>query len=182
LKYERQYNTIWHCSRRFCIDFCPKGYTLLELFVTIAIVGILMLVAVPSWQSFMLRERQQIVVQQLISELQETQTTAISRGENTILCASSDEEDCSENWQQKHIIKVENLPQILQVFPSLTDSIKISWRSSLGLNQFIKFTASGFTEQQGSFYICPKKSSEKSGYRIRVLRSGRARVETFQCQ
>lgn len=79
-----------------------KGFTLVELMVTIAIVGILSLIALPSMSSFLVKMR----VDNEISEMQRLLLTArnmaVNTGKNTTVCPlSGTPMVCTNNWQNE---------------------------------------------------------------------------------
>lgn len=155
------------------------GYSLLELLVALSIVTILLLLAVPSWQNWIIYHQEKIYVNQIVSALRFARAQAILNNTNVIYCASDDGQNCGDQWSEGQIIETTN-NQRLRVFSSLPQTLHLKWQGSFALDNFIQFSAAGFTkEQQGSFYLCGKPHS--SGFRIRVVRSGRAAVEDYSC-
>ena len=75
--------------------YYQKGFTLLELMVTIAIVGILISLAAPNFSDALARG----AVRDVASEWQETfyfaQSEAMRLQNNVLLCASNDGESCT---------------------------------------------------------------------------------------
>ena len=74
------------------------GFTLVELMVGIAIIAILMAVALPNLNDYIIKSR----VDNEISELQRliltARNTAINSGRNVTLCPLSSANTCSTNW------------------------------------------------------------------------------------
>ena len=77
-----------------------SGFTLGELMVTLAIVGIVMAFAIPSMQTFVKNERLTTQINTLVSHLAYARSLAVTRRQQVILCASDNTTSCSDsgNW------------------------------------------------------------------------------------
>jgi type IV fimbrial biogenesis protein FimT len=82
----------------------PHGFTLVELLITLAIVSILMLIAVPSLSDFMKNERLTSQINTLLSHLQYARSEAITRHYQVVVCASRDGATCSGSWTDGWIV------------------------------------------------------------------------------
>lgn len=71
------------------------GFTLPELLVTIAVVAILAMVAMPSFNHLIRRHRVSLATNQLMGDLAYARAEAATRGSFVSLCASSDGASCS---------------------------------------------------------------------------------------
>lgn len=58
----------------------PRGFTLVELMVVIAVVGVLLMLAAPSFRDFMLVQRLKGIQAQLVTDLQFARSEAAARG------------------------------------------------------------------------------------------------------
>ncbi|AEG71347.1 Tfp pilus assembly protein FimT/FimU [Ralstonia solanacearum] len=87
-----------------------RGFTLVELVVTIAIVAILVTLAAPSFRSTIQSARTSIEVNSLVNDLQFARSEAIKRGQPVSICVSSDGATCLANsssnnkWQVGWIV------------------------------------------------------------------------------
>jgi type IV fimbrial biogenesis protein FimT len=88
----------------------PKGFTLIELLVTIGIVGILLGIAVPSFQDFFRNSRLASQSNDLLASLNLARSEAVRRGVRVTVCKSADPSattpacSTSGNWSQGWIV------------------------------------------------------------------------------
>jgi type IV fimbrial biogenesis protein FimT len=71
-----------------------RGFTLIELMVTLAIMAVLMKVAAPGMQTLYKSSRVQTEVSQFIGDIQFAKAEAIKRGQPVTMCPSSDGNTC----------------------------------------------------------------------------------------
>jgi len=74
-----------------------KGVTLLELMITLAVLGVLMVIAAPGFSSVMKRQRVNGAATQLRADLAYARAEAVSRGSFVSICASSTGQSCSKS-------------------------------------------------------------------------------------
>jgi type IV fimbrial biogenesis protein FimT len=72
-----------------------RGFTLVELMVTLAVLAILTMVAVPSFRDTIRRNRVSAASNALLADLRYARTEAINRGQLVSLCPSSDGSSCT---------------------------------------------------------------------------------------
>lgn len=81
----------------------PRGFTLIELMVTVAVTVILLAVAVPSYINFMRSNKLSTNVNSFMQALQSARLEA--RGRGATLCPSTDQKKCdSADWRVGWII------------------------------------------------------------------------------
>jgi type IV fimbrial biogenesis protein FimT len=77
---------------------CAKGFTLLELLMTVAILAILLAIAVPSFREFMLNSRRTTIVNELVASLSLARSEAQRNGQIVVVCPTADGASCGDNW------------------------------------------------------------------------------------
>jgi type IV fimbrial biogenesis protein FimT len=81
-----------------------RGFTLLELMVTLAVAAILFSVAVPGFQQMVQRNRVITYTNDFIASVNFARSEAIRRSIPVSICASSDGATCAGNWSQGWIV------------------------------------------------------------------------------
>jgi len=76
-----------------------RGFTLIELMVTLAVAAILLTVGVPAFQEMLRNNRAATHANEFLTALNFTRSEAIKRGRNISLCPSSNQTACGgANW------------------------------------------------------------------------------------
>jgi len=83
-----------------------KGFTLIELMVTVAVAAILLTVGVPSFRDTVENNRLTAAANELVSALNLARSEAIKRGVRVTVCKSADGAGCtsSGDWEQGWIV------------------------------------------------------------------------------
>lgn len=90
-----------------------KGFTLIELMITLVVLGILLLVAVPNFGSFVAQSRVDSVKNKLVSSIALARSEAIKRGSAVAVCRKRADpaQDCdgtdtagSKNWSNGWLV------------------------------------------------------------------------------
>ena len=180
-----------------------SGFTLIELMITLAIVGILLTVGVPSLKTFMQGNQLIASSNELVSALHVARSEAIKLNSRVSICESSNGTSCSNtgSWKNGWIVFVDfdgnlvnigspcaaiNTDCLLRVHDAINDPLlSMSGVDSNGnaITSFT-FTARGMPKdtsgvsESGIFSICRFDSSNNViGSRTVVLRlSGRVRI------
>ena len=151
-----------------------SAFSFLETIIVLAIIGILLMTTIPLFSGAISENSAHAHTEQIFTALQLTRMEALKRRKNVRFCKSLDHKTCSGTWHDGQII-VNQKNVVLRVFSALPTSDKLTWQSSFGKNDYLEFLPSGNTNaQQGSFYYCPKNSSQALA--IIIKQSGHMRI------
>jgi type IV fimbrial biogenesis protein FimT len=85
-----------------------SGFTLLELIITLAIVGIVMVFAIPSMSTFTKNDRLATQINALVGHLALARSEAVLRNQQVIVCVSDNSTSCSGNdWKEGWIVFID---------------------------------------------------------------------------
>ncbi|PCH59494.1 MAG: type II secretion system protein GspH [SAR86 cluster bacterium] len=162
------------------------GFSLIELLIAVAILGILMAVSLPSFTNSLERMNSNSQIKQFLSTLNFTRSEAVKRGRNVVICASNDGLDCDANdWSQGWLVFEDNNADangatgsvdagdtVLRVFDLLASNSEISFSAAL-----FEYTSLGFsaTEEIETFLVCPQSQNSDNARSIEISLSGRGR-------
>ncbi|QKQ27716.1 GspH/FimT family pseudopilin [Candidatus Reidiella endopervernicosa] len=173
-----------------------NGFTLLELLFTLAIGGIILAMAVPSFKTFAMNNRLTTQNHALVASLTLARSEAIKRGQRVVVCKSSDGASCSTantiNWENGWIVFVDSdndstidSGETLRVSETLEGGNTL--RSDSNYSNSVTYLASGLSTQAGTLVLCDDRNSDgdtadsadfSSGLAVIVNTTGRARTTT----
>lgn len=168
-----------------------RGFTLVELMVTLAILGVLLVVAVPLASSLGNSMKLTSLSNAFISQLHLARSEAIKRNGRVAICKSGDGRRCSPGggWEQGWIMfsdannngvreETETLVQSFSAFPPgfrLAGNFNVARYVSFGPSGGTRMTGGAF--QAGTLTVC-KASLEKTEARQIVINAvGRPRIQ-----
>lgn len=161
-----------------------RGFTLVELMVTLMVLAILLGIAVPSFRDAALSSRLSGYANDLVASVQVARSEAIKRNLTVTLCASVDGSTCAAGvgWEVGWII--------LAPRPSDTDILDVVDRHEPLTEEFIIEAAGGLTQlifpptvvgtTQATFTVCREEPVGKQEREVTVTVSGATAVETTE--
>ncbi len=141
-----------------------RGFSILELCTVILILGVITMLAGPTFSQFLMREERTLVLDRLKMAIEFAKQEAFIRATTITVCASINHKTCHANdWSAGFIVieKDAELPNmsknLLYVFPKLQ-------YGKLHFDQFgtyLNVTPDGMTLNNGTFIYCPKNGDRR---------------------
>jgi type IV fimbrial biogenesis protein FimT len=162
-----------------------RGFTLVELIITMAIAAILTTVAVPSFTETIKRNRLATKTNLLVGSLGLARSEAIKRGQRVNVCVSSNQTGCTggTNWAQGWLTWVDadnsntlNGETIIHTVEALPASITFTGSAS-----FVGFSPQGAAiVNNNTFTVCDDRTGE-TGRTITINATGRTNLVNLGC-
>lgn len=163
-----------------------KGFTLVELMVTLAVAGIIAAMAAPSFNSTIERRSLSNERDMLSAHLRLARATALQEG-TTVICVSDDKESCSGSgdWEDGWIVFVDNdsntsrytagTDRLLKVYEGIDDSHSLTWS---GGGSEVTFNGSGYfgLSSGGTFIFCGASGEASSARSLIIYGPGSMRT------
>ncbi|MFV8784181.1 GspH/FimT family pseudopilin [Microbulbifer sp. SA54] len=157
------------------------GFTLVELLVTLAVLGIVATLAIPAFTNMSENIRNKAIGRELFSSINLARTIAVSRQKHVVLCASSDAASCNQrnNFSYGGIIFLDENKdgsrtadeQVLQTIPAAPENSSLFLRG--GLFPHLRYKPDGTLTSGGHFRYCPRNGEASDGWIIVYYWSGR---------
>lgn len=150
------------CKRKYQA-FCA-GFTLIELMVTIAVMGLLMMVAIPSFNEATISSKLGANANNLVASATLARSEAIKRNAVITLCMSSTGTACATtgDWSQGWIVLMGTT--VLEYQLANSSNLKISESSGAAS---LTFQPIGVGATQSRFTVC--KASPSAGSQERIV-------------
>jgi type IV fimbrial biogenesis protein FimT len=159
-----------------------RGFTLLELIVTLAIAAILLVIATPSFTNF---AQKRAVIQktlQVRGALELARGLAVSQHQIWKVCTVNASNVCvKKDGVRLLVFRDDNTDHSFTPGESLhqdidINAIKIELAAS-GRN-YIRFSGTGESMESGSYEVCAQDTNFDYGRRVIIFRSGRVRLSS----
>ncbi len=158
-----------------------KGFTLLELMISVAIVGILLTAVVPNARGILIRNRIVSEVNYLSSLVQFTRHTAIDEQAVTVMCPSDDFNACTNDWTLPKMIFVDEDNNGAR---SNDEELLVGSESShqthivRGPNNPIRFSGNGSVATPATLLFCHNELESEFARAIIISLQGRLKLST----
>lgn len=177
-----------------------NGFTLIELIFVLLIAGILISIAVPSYNDAVSKNKVNAPYKSLRSAISLAKTEAISRNQQVVICASDDQSSCGDDWNKGWMVFVDSnknesyeasasesgdiADEILSVNTELNSEVTLSFisnKSGKAATEMV-FTRQGYaTGTSGDFIFCSKHDTSNKAENARaiiVIESGVIRMSS----
>lgn len=168
-----------HLMKHGAYSTVIRGFSLLEMLVALAVAGILLGLAAPSFQQTLQQSRQDGRVLELQGALALARSEAIKQSSRISVCARSSNDSCGTNWDNGWIVFVDNgdnagviesgetilrLAATLPVGIQLSNSAVTQGVSEASQRSYVRFGPRGLSNWRGSgtFVFCDARGTEQA--------------------
>jgi type IV fimbrial biogenesis protein FimT len=151
-----------------------RGFTLIELMVTVSVLAILLGVAIPAMQNFTIRNRLVAVNNDLMTAVNFARSEASKRGTTVSVCKSSTMTSCGGSWSNGWIVFVDSGTAgdatgdaILRVHQGLPNGYTLN--ATTNFANYVSYRRDGSANNIGTFVVC-HKSDETTARGITLTR------------
>ncbi|MDH5835545.1 GspH/FimT family pseudopilin [Luteimonas kalidii] len=155
----------------------PGGFTLIELMVTVAVIGILAVVGVPAMAGLVNANRITAANENLTAALQLARAEAIRRGASVEVCATTDGETCADqaDWKEWVVIGRDNAAsdetgsEVIDVirYEALPGNMEL-----VGPEEGVVFRPSGLLDAEQTLTVCLPTNYPSQNQRVVTVMLG----------
>jgi len=184
-EYKKYYK--YQSDRGYKLSGSRAGFTIVEVLITLVIVGVMLVVAIPPMVDFLEDMQMSSDTNDLLSSLLMARSEAVTRNSTVSLCKIDPNSptacDNSESWQSGWIA-FEDLDadgvrdggeEILETYLGMGESTSVT---STGFANYLSYRPSGATNTNGNLTICVNSTIAQD---IVINATGRPRIAESSC-
>lgn len=169
-----------------------QGFSLIELLITLFVLAILLVIAVPSFNALIQKTRVNSSTNLFVSYYQLARNTAISTRHDTIYCPiditlpSLTGQKCAQDWTLGAVVykdangnlTIDSDQDVVALVNKPHKGLQMRMRAGLN-KQYLRFQANGFLENTaGNLVICGADNNPRHAKTVIFTRNGRLRFGT----
>ena len=172
-----------------------RGFTLIELMVTLAVMAIVLGIAVPSFQKQIINNKSLTFSEEFAAALNYARSQAVKTTKRVSICASSDGATCTGSWSEGFIVFQDDatsdtasavtLGTVYKVWPKLSSAGTLTVKRGTTDTSFVRYTSLGTLAPVSNETITVNLKltgcSGKAARKILVNFSGLASVQADDC-
>jgi type IV fimbrial biogenesis protein FimT len=167
-----------------------RGFTLIELMVTIGILAVLLTIAIPSFTSTIINYRLTSISNTFVASAQLARSEAIKRNGRVTMCKSADGAACvstggwEQGWILFHDIDNDAVKDAAEVIIKTESALPANYVTTTG-DHYISFTANGGSEltsgaaQATTVTLCSQTEPVGPAKQIVMNFVGRVRIQKY---
>lgn len=164
---------------------CMRGFSLIEVVVTLMVVAVLAVVAMPTFTGTLRQSRMTAAANNLVSALNTARSEAVMRARRVSVCPSADGDGCGgSDWSVGWIAYVDGGVAgrfdgddlVLRAWPALKQGDRVS-----AARAGISFAATGASDNAADFVVRPERCSVDQQRRVSLLAFGRVSARREAC-
>ncbi len=163
-----------------------RAFNLIELCLSILLISILSLIAIPSWRHYQQSHQADLAINTLVQAIQTAQSFALLSQTAVSLCPSADHLTCQTSWRDSILI-FSNPHDLTQPLTHTAIHERVSLKLSRGTLQWRHFRAGStltfdktglLNHDNGLFYYCPHDADWHFSRALTINTRGRIRLLT----
>lgn len=144
-----------------------EGVTLIELIITLAIIGIITFIGVPSFNNTIRSNRLATSANELVSSLELARNEAIERNRRVVVRTTDANGFWENGWQvfvdadSDNILTIDanscnatDKDCLLQVHEALPNNYTLRFKGGFGITNYVRYSPDGSISSNGTFSLC----------------------------